>query len=54
MTREHMVEDQRFAAARPDVLVYETEPLTERRDPGRPARRRACSSRPPAPIPIGS
>lgn len=24
-----MVEDQRFAAARPDVLVYETEPLTE-------------------------
>jgi len=28
MTREHMVEDQRFAAARPDVLVYETEPLT--------------------------
>ena len=28
MTIEHMVEDQRFAAARPDVLVYETEPLT--------------------------
>jgi putative CocE/NonD family hydrolase len=28
MTREHMVEDQRFAAARPDVLVYETQPLT--------------------------
>ena len=24
-----MVEDQRFAAARPDVLVYRTEPLTE-------------------------
>ncbi len=24
-----MVEDQRFAARRPDVLVYETEPLTE-------------------------
>jgi uncharacterized protein len=24
-----MVEDQRFAASRPDVLVYETEPLTE-------------------------
>ena len=24
-----MIEDQRFAAARPDVLVYETEPLTE-------------------------
>jgi putative CocE/NonD family hydrolase len=24
-----MIEDQRFAATRPDVLVYETEPLTE-------------------------
>jgi hypothetical protein len=29
MTREHMVDDQRFAAARPDVLVYQTEPLEE-------------------------
>lgn len=29
MTREHMVEDQRFASTRPDVLVYQTEPLTE-------------------------
>lgn len=29
MTREYMVEDQRFAATRPDVLVYETETLTE-------------------------
>ncbi len=27
MTREHMTADQRFAATRPDVLVYETEPL---------------------------
>jgi len=27
MTREHMVEDQRFASTRPDVLVYQTEPL---------------------------
>jgi putative CocE/NonD family hydrolase len=27
MTREHMVDDQRFAAARPDVLVYKTEAL---------------------------
>jgi putative CocE/NonD family hydrolase len=27
MTREHMVEDQRFAARRPDVLVYQTAPL---------------------------
>ena len=28
MTREHMTEDQRFAAARPDVLVYQTDPLS--------------------------
>ncbi|GMQ83265.1 MAG: CocE/NonD family hydrolase [Rhodothermia bacterium] len=28
-TREYMVEDQRFAAAREDVLVYQTEVLTE-------------------------
>jgi uncharacterized protein len=27
MQRDYMTEDQRFAAARPDVLVYETEPL---------------------------
>jgi putative CocE/NonD family hydrolase len=29
MTREHMVDDQRFAASRPDVLVYRSEPLAE-------------------------
>jgi putative CocE/NonD family hydrolase len=29
MTREHMVDDQRFAASRPDVLAYRTEPLEE-------------------------
>jgi len=29
MEREYMVADQRFAARRPDVLVYETEPLEE-------------------------
>jgi uncharacterized protein len=29
MTREYMVNDQRFAARRPDVLVYQTDPLTE-------------------------
>ena len=29
MTREHMVDDQRFAATRPDVLVYRTEPLSD-------------------------
>ncbi len=27
MTREYMVDDQRFAARRPDVLVYQSEPL---------------------------
>lgn len=27
--RDYMVADQRFAATRPDVLVYQTEPLTE-------------------------
>jgi hypothetical protein len=29
MTREYMTDDQRFAARRPDVLVYQTEPLDE-------------------------
>lgn len=29
MAREYMVDDQRHAARRPDVLVYETEPLEE-------------------------
>lgn len=29
MPKEYMIEDQRFAARRPDVLVYETPPLTE-------------------------
>lgn len=27
MTREYMIEDQRFASRRPDVLVYQTDPL---------------------------
>ncbi len=29
MTRDYMVADQRFAATRPDVLVYQTPPLEE-------------------------
>jgi putative CocE/NonD family hydrolase len=29
MTAEYMTDDQRFASRRPDVLVYQTEPLTE-------------------------
>ncbi len=28
-TREYMIDDQRFAARRPDVMVYQTDPLTE-------------------------
>ena len=29
MTREYMVDDQRFASTRPDVLVYQTAPLKD-------------------------
>jgi len=29
LNADYVIEDQRFAARRPDVLVYETEPLTE-------------------------
>jgi uncharacterized protein len=29
MQRDYMTEDQRFAATRPDVLVYQTPPLEE-------------------------
>lgn len=29
MTKEYMTDDQRFAARRPDVLVYQTDPLDE-------------------------
>lgn len=29
MTREHMLDDQRFASTRPDVLVYQTGPLEQ-------------------------
>ncbi len=29
MTREHMLDDQRFASSRPDVLVYQTDPLDQ-------------------------
>ena len=36
MTREHMVEDQRFASTRTDVLTYQTDELTG--DVASPAR----------------
>ncbi|AMV38028.1 Cocaine esterase [Planctomyces sp. SH-PL62] len=29
MTGDYMIQDQRFASRRPDVLAYQTEPLTE-------------------------
>src|SRR6185437_14930896 len=29
MTVEHMLDDQRFASSRPDVVIYETDPLME-------------------------
>ena len=35
MTREHMVEDQRFASSRTDVLTYQTEALEVRHHPRR-------------------
>jgi putative CocE/NonD family hydrolase len=38
ITREHMTEDQRFAAARPDVMVYQTEPLNDDVTIGGPLR----------------
>ncbi len=46
MSTEYMVADQRFAARRPDVLVYETDVLTRRPDHRRADRRPSCTSRP--------
>ena len=42
MSPEYMTADQRFAARRPDVLVYQTDALERRRDPRRPDRGRAA------------
>ena len=50
---EWLMDDQRHAASRTDVLVYETEPLTAPlRVAGEPGR--TCSLRPPAAMPTGS
>ena len=49
-----MVEDQRFASSRTDVLIYQTEPLERDVTIAGPLTRHRCTSRPPAPIPIGS
>ena len=38
MTGDYMTEDQRFAAARTDVLVYQTPPLDERPHRRRPGQ----------------
>ena len=54
MTREYMVDDQRFAARRPDVLVYQTEPLEAEVTLAGPIRPETSSSRRPGPTPTGS
>ena len=46
-------DDQRFAATRPDVLVYQTDPLDEDVTIAGPSRR-SCTSRRPAPTPTSS
>ena len=42
MPSDYMTDDQRFAAQRPDVLVYQTPPLTEDLTVAGPDRRRAA------------
>ena len=54
MTGDYMIQDQRVASRRPDVLVYESDALADdvthrRADPGH-----GCSSRPPEPTRTGS
>jgi len=53
MAQEYMVDDQRFAARRPDVLVYQTPPLDSDLPSPDPS---ACASTPPPPArtPTGS
>ena len=53
MPAEYMIADQRFAATRPDVLVYQTEPLTERYDHRRCRSSPVCRCRPAARTAIG-
>lgn len=53
MPADYMVADQRFAARRPDVLVYQTDPLPEDVTMAGPIEP-SSASRPPAPIPTGS
>ena len=54
MSPEYMVEDQRFAARRPDVLVYQTDVLEEDLTIAGPDPGRACTSPPRAPTRTGS
>ena len=53
MTGDYMIQDQRFASRRPDVLVYQTGPLDEDLTVVGPIQA-GCSSRPRAPTPTGS
>ena len=50
---EYMVEDQRFAARRPDVLVYRSEPLEEDLTLAGPINATPVGRRPPARMPTG-
>ena len=54
MTGDYMIQDQRFASRRPDVLVYEGPALAEDVDDRRVRSRPGCSCRPPEPTPTGS
>ena len=54
MTGDYMVQDQRFASRRPDVLVYETRRAGGGPDARRPDPGASSSSRPRAPTPTGS
>ena len=54
MTAEYMTADQRFAARRPDVLVYQTDAAGRRPDRRRPDRGRAARLDDRAPTPTGS
>ena len=53
MTGDYMIQDQRVASRRPDVLVYQTEPLADDVTIAGPIQA-GCSSRPPAPTRTGS
>ena len=53
MQREYMVADQRFAARRPDVLAYQTEPLEDDLTLAGPDQREPARVDHAAPTPTG-